>query len=115
MSPRAPYRIKHPEAGSDTSYRRAWRRRRAFGVGFVLLAMVFLVSPLLPPIWSEFPIPFVTVLLFVPTGICQVAYYLFRCPRCRKRFAGGFPIRQLVPRECASCGLAAGEEEPQEP
>lgn len=108
MSSSAPYR-NQPEPDSDTPYRRAWRRRRVYGVGFVLSVIAFLASPFVATTWGNFWLPSVMV-AFVVAGFFQLSYYLFRCPRCLKRFAGGFPIRDIRPRQCAYCGLAAGAD-----
>jgi hypothetical protein len=84
-------------------YQWAWSRFRILRIVFFLLLIVGF-SPLVPISLLQY---YLVIEILWGATLVLLGLYLWKwkCPRCRKRFAGKTRKWLLLPQQCANCGL----------
>jgi hypothetical protein len=86
-----------------TGYEWAWSRFRILRFVFFMLLIVGF-SPLVPASLAQYAL---TIEIFWGVTLFLLGRYLWKwkCPRCRKRFAGKTRKWLFLPQYCPNCGL----------
>jgi hypothetical protein len=86
-----------------TGYQWAWSRFRIFRLVFFIVLIVGF-SPLAPNSLAQY---YLIIEFLWGVTVLMLGRYLWKwkCPRCRKRFAGKTRKWLLLPQQCANCGL----------
>lgn len=84
-------------------YQWAWSRFRILRIAFFLL-MIVGFSPLVPISVLQY---YLAIESFWALTLVSLGLYLWKwkCPRCRKRFAGKTKKWLFLPQYCGNCGL----------
>jgi hypothetical protein len=91
-------------------YQWAWSRFRILRITFFLLLIVGF-SPLVPTSLAQHYL-IIESLWGVTLVLLGVYLWRWKCPKCRKRFAGKTRKWLLLPQQCANCGLPKNSVNP---